>query len=413
MLGPRGWTGTWWSVLRGRDDRSASTTPPSTREPPCENGDDNMESGESEAPPRCIALICEAAEPHDAAFRIGLHVLTTRVLERVGLVDLNVPFQGLIIDLTSGSREVIDVLRHRMAAGSFADLPMVALVASDEGAARAVRLGSAAIVSCTESRAEGLERALAVCRALVGATATAPDYAGLLEAHGKLEEMHRRLRARAEDDDVQRAMIVHDLRSPLAVVRGVLDELRDASDLDLLALADAGTRQLEELIERLEQLPARTEGPSRPERIDLAALATGVAEGLRHARESRGKSIVVHHRGAAHLVADRQDLVRVLSNLANNALRHARSRVEIAVDADETELRLVVRDDGPGIPAAVRSQLFRRFVRNPGAGRMGLGLAIVQRAVERHGGRVELRDASAEQEGACFVVHLPRQLALL
>ncbi len=322
---------------------------------------------------------------------------------------------GIIVDLTPGIVRRSGSFRRCVERRLFERVPTVALVASARGAREAARLGVFATVWCEGERSEALTRASTLCTRMAREEREDAQvaYASLLASHRELGATHQLLRARADEDEGRGAMLVHDLRSPLGVVHGAISELLldlgEGPDRELVTLAADATRQLEALIDRLEQLYAGAGEPSHPTRVDVAALAEGVADGLRHAPAARGKMLRVRHDGPAHIVADRQDLVRVLSNLAGNALRHARSDVEIIVGACERELSIEVKDDGPGLPSAMREGLFVRARRSPGAGRMGLGLAIVQRAVMRHGGRVEPHDRREREgvSGACFVVRLP------
>lgn len=319
--------------------------------------------------------------------------------------------RALVIDLRGPAEARRAVIRR------LADVPSVGrvwvgLVDEAEGAADAARWGVGAILRSSEESA--LAEAVVVCHAL-GERAT-PSYASLEQTYRRLDEAHTRLLARSSDASARQAMIVHDLRSPLSVLRGALTELcvdvtPNTEAHSLLSMVDRAARQLTELVDRLEQLFGSSPEPVRRERVDLAALARGVAGGLRYSPESQGKALHVCAPDALHLSADRQDLVRVLTNLVGNALRHARSRVEVEVGGADEEVRVLVRDNGPGIPPALLGRVFQRFVRNPGAGRMGLGLAIVQQAVERHGGSVDAHNRSEREgpsvQGACFVVRLP------
>jgi signal transduction histidine kinase len=95
----------------------------------------------------------------------------------------------------------------------------------------------------------------------------------------------------------------------------------------------------------------------------------------------------------------------------DNAVRHARSRVELHVRASESEVRLEVLDDGPGIDAADLPQLFEPLfradrTRNSATGGAGLGLAIVRRLSAALGGTVEAENRV--EGGARFVVRYPR-----
>ncbi len=325
-------------------------------------------------------------------------------------------FVGIILDWTDRPARDLCALNEAADQACRAAIPCVGVVATAEEVELATQVPFEAIVVRDGSPSEALHRAAELCRRLAGRSnsgANPREYPAPLSAHRELREENTRLRRRAEDDEVRAAMIVHDLRSPLSVVHGVVDELLldlAGSDRELADMAARATRQLEGLVDRLEQLYAGAGEPSRPERVELGALAEGVGEGLRHAPAARGKQLVVRRTEPAHLEADRQDLVRVLGNLIGNALRHARSRVEVVVESGPHEVSLRIQDDGPGLPPAMRERLFVRASRTPGAGRMGLGLAIVQRAVERHHGRVEAFDRRERDgvAGACFVVHLPK-----
>ena len=118
---------------------------------------------------------------------------------------------------------------------------------------------------------------------------------------------------------------------------------------------------------------------------------------------------------AGRVLGDTRQLTQVVRNLVDNAQRHATTQVAITLRRDDDQLVFVVDDDGPGIPEAEREHVFDRFTRLDEArgradGGAGLGLAVVRRAVEHHGGTVEVLDsdlASGGLGGARFVVRLP------
>ena len=99
------------------------------------------------------------------------------------------------------------------------------------------------------------------------------------------------------------------------------------------------------------------------------------------------------------VLADPEELRRVVQNLVDNAVRHAGSAVELAAVAVGGRARLVVLDDGPGLPADERERVFERFTRRDDArsrdvGGTGLGLPIARELAARAGGTVRLEDAS-------------------
>jgi signal transduction histidine kinase len=104
-------------------------------------------------------------------------------------------------------------------------------------------------------------------------------------------------------------------------------------------------------------------------------------------------------------------MMRVLDNLASNAVRHAEGRIAFSVSERDNWVVVTVADDGPGIPEDKRQMVFDRFMRldshrNRSTGGAGLGLAIVWEIVSKCGGSVWIEEDSGGR-GACVVVELP------
>jgi two-component system sensor histidine kinase RstB len=102
----------------------------------------------------------------------------------------------------------------------------------------------------------------------------------------------------------------------------------------------------------------------------------------------------------------------VLQNLVTNAMRYARSRIQVRCELHGTQVEVVVEDDGPGIPEVDRERVFKPFARlddsrHRASGGYGLGLSIVQRIAEWHGGRIWVDTAALG--GAAFHLRWPRQ----
>jgi signal transduction histidine kinase len=213
----------------------------------------------------------------------------------------------------------------------------------------------------------------------------------------------------------QRALIsdaAHELRSPLASIRLQLEvalghpERQDWRETAEGVLED--TLRLSRLAEDLLALARLDERGGVPGRSDPVDLAEVVAQTV----ERYGEAGVVWQ-GAGEPVrvrGDALDLGRVLTNLIDNAVRHAAAKVEVGLRTEGADVVLTVTDDGPGIPATDRERVFDRFTRLDSArsrdeGGAGLGLAIVRETVRAHGGSVLLDDAAP---GVRAVVRLPR-----
>ncbi|MFG1651467.1 ATP-binding protein [Micromonospora sp. NPDC049275] len=220
----------------------------------------------------------------------------------------------------------------------------------------------------------------------------------------RLESARNRQRAFVSD-------AAHELRSPLTNIRTELEvaqRLADRTDwttvtVNLLADTERLSRLVDDLLllARLDEMPpARGTGP-----VDVGALVAEVA-----ARYPSPPVLLVPASGPLWTAGNVAELRRVLSNLVDNAVRHARGSVILTAEPHrEAAYHLVtVTDDGPGIPAADRQRVFDRFTRlDDGRARddggAGLGLAIVWELVRRAGGTITLTDADADDQSGLRV----------
>jgi len=213
----------------------------------------------------------------------------------------------------------------------------------------------------------------------------------------------------------QRAFVAdsaHELRSPLTSMRTQLEvaqRLGEGGELATDLLADV--TRLAALVEDL-LLLARAGSDARPppkrESLDVRALLVATADRYADARAP----VFVAAGPPVYASGNSQELQRVLANLVDNAVRHASSRVDLAVRAEGGRAVLTVIDDGPGIPAGERERVFERFARlddarDRDAGGTGLGLAIVRELLRRSDGSISLQENPAGP-GLAAVVHLAR-----
>ncbi|MFE9019548.1 sensor histidine kinase [Streptomyces sp. NPDC007808] len=194
----------------------------------------------------------------------------------------------------------------------------------------------------------------------------------------------------------------HELRSPIASLRTQLEV--GAAHPELLDLGGAvqDTVRLQDLAADL-LLLARLDAGERPgeKRFDLGALAREQAE---------GRAGVTVRAQAVEVAGSRGQVGRVLTNLLDNAGRHARSAVAVTVGREGAWAVVAVADDGDGVAEADRERIFERFVRLDEArsrdeGGAGLGLAIARDVAVRHGGTLTVDRAPTG--GALFELRLP------
>jgi signal transduction histidine kinase len=206
----------------------------------------------------------------------------------------------------------------------------------------------------------------------------------------------------------------HELRSPLAVLRGELEiALNHTESADWPAVA---TRMLGD-VARQERLVhdllfmARAEHATKGAPVLLVDLDAVVFDEVERVRARSAVPIDATGVSAAPVRGRAEDLARVVANLLDNAVRHATSKVQLTLGVEDSCAELVVHDDGPGIPSHLRAEIFERFARidegrSRNRGGTGLGLAIASEIVEAHGGTIKVEDATA---GTRLVVRLPAE----
>ncbi len=204
----------------------------------------------------------------------------------------------------------------------------------------------------------------------------------------------------------------HELRGPLAALRADLEislahpERSVWNDVARDTLGDV--ERLQNLTEDLLVL-ARTDN-ELAERHGPVDLTTIVVDGLQAVRRDDVQVTTAGLDAPAVVDGDDSQLRRMVRNLIHNAEEHAATNVHVTLHAATGTVRMIVADDGPGIPPGDRQQVFERFVRldtarNRDTGGTGLGLAIVRDVITNHRGTITISDT--HPHGATFTVDLP------
>ncbi|WP_448098193.1 ATP-binding protein [Luteibacter yeojuensis] len=208
--------------------------------------------------------------------------------------------------------------------------------------------------------------------------------------------------------------VAHELRTPLAATMIHMESALIADDpVEIQYTLRNARRSLGRLGRRIEQILAiaRLEaGAASQHRIplDLVTIATEVVEELALVIAEKDISLSLNHDEPELLVSGHEvALTAMFRNLVENALRYTpeRGHVDIAIRRIGEKVSIAVADDGPGIPEERRQAAFQRFHRvgETSEAGYGLGLSIVQRAVELHGGAIELLEAPY---GQGLLVHI-------
>jgi PAS domain S-box-containing protein len=262
------------------------------------------------------------------------------------------------------------------------------------------------------ARARGEYGEDGACRRMIGVMA---DVTERKQAELALQEADRR-------KDEFLAMLAHELRNPLAPIRNAAhilgglqpDEPRITWARDTI---ERHVAHMTRLVDDLVDLSLIVQGRIvlKRERVELASLIGQALESVRPLMQAREQKYEIRLPSQpVWLEGDPARLVQVLLNLIENAAKYSPpgAGIEIASGLSGRDVRIEVIDHGIGIPVHLLPHVFELFRQGERSldrsqGGMGIGLTMVRRLVELHGGRVEVESAGADQ-GATFTVHLPR-----
>jgi two-component system OmpR family sensor kinase len=234
-----------------------------------------------------------------------------------------------------------------------------------------------------------------------------------------LAQTFRRMAARidgliASHKDMSNA-VSHEIKTPLSRMQFEIELAQQAGSVEEVK---ASLANIKTDIDAINGLVKATLGYAILERADLALnlaehnftrLIPAIVESVKHDTRPGIAIAAQVQNDAEHVVCDVHLFETVLKNLLYNARRYASSRINVTFTSRDGLNELLVEDDGPGIPEHERGRVFQSFVQlDPAAGRKvgyGLGLAIVKRAIEWHGGQVQIADSSLG--GALVSVNWP------
>ncbi|MGL4307193.1 MAG: ATP-binding protein [Mycobacteriaceae bacterium] len=234
---------------------------------------------------------------------------------------------------------------------------------------------------------------------------------------GELARAFNQMSADLEAADRYRRELIgnvsHELRTPISALHAVLENIVDGiarPDPETLVLALKQTQRLGDLVTELLDL-SRLEGGVVTLSRQNFRLEEFLQDAIAHIEyaERQVNLVVAVHPSDLEVNADISRLRQVITNLLDNATRHAPAGSTVWISSYEKNLGVVidVQDEGPGIPAAERLKVFERFTQGGATGGgTGLGLAIARWAIELHGGSIAV---VGDNPGCCMRIVLPRK----
>lgn len=321
--------------------------------------------------------------------------------------------QGVIVSVNTGAEKVFG-----RSAADLLGRPVTELVAADQveggtGSVGRLLLGEAADggtevgewdVLLPDGTRRYLEIVVTPRPPLAGTSSELPP--GYLfvatDVTGRHEEQN------AQDEFI--GLVSHELRTPLASILGYVDLLRleegrlDAEQQRYLDVVERSAHRLQTLVDDLLTSAQMAAGADllRPEDVDVVTVVQGIVESQRPAAEAAGVSVLVDGDVTVPLVSDAQRLAQVVDNLVSNAVKYSSRgghvQVTVTAEADVSGARrahIRVSDEGRGIAADELEHVTERFYRTRATRQLrvrgvGLGLSLVQRIVDTHGGTMTL-----------------------
>ncbi len=247
-----------------------------------------------------------------------------------------------------------------------------------------------------------------------GERASPPDAAGEFGDLGRaLHEMRVKLEGKQYVEQYVHAL-THELKSPLAAIRGASELLEqplpDADRARFVASIGAQGQRMAQMVDKLLALAAveHRQRIEQPQQLDVTELMHEAADAVRQRADGAGIALVIDAQDAGPVSGDRFLLQQALVNLLDNALDFAPrgSSIQLHASRDAQRICMDVRDRGPGVPEFARERVFERFYSLPrpdgGSRSSGLGLPFVAQVAVLHGGHAEL----LEREGGGSVARL-------
>jgi signal transduction histidine kinase len=231
--------------------------------------------------------------------------------------------------------------------------------------------------------------------------------------------LYKRLKEVDQLKDDFISMASHELRAPIAVIKGYMDYIADFKNLDekqqgYVTKAKKGTERLDLLVEDILDVSRLDQGRMKfnLEIFDPADIIRETADSFTDLAQEKGLALETTIQQSAMIQADKNKLKQVMTNLVSNAVKYTKQgKVLVHISADERYVRISVQDTGIGIPHREVHRLFKKFYRIqseatkdiPGT---GLGLWITAQIVHNMHGSIMLE--SKEGEGSRFTIRFPR-----
>ena len=216
-----------------------------------------------------------------------------------------------------------------------------------------------------------------------------------------LKNMQRELLESKEFLELLLHVIGHDLKTPLAVISGYTELLREDFSEEYLDEIEKAVERAQKLISDVRLLLRLNMGDVKKDRFTVREV---IEDAIKAVKARYREAKIIYGDGSQEIMGNRMLIREALTNIILNSFKYGATEVRISSEVENGKVFLRIEDNGPGISEEIREKVFRPFVKSASGG-SGLGLYIVKRIVEMHRGCVKVENL--EPHGTVFTVELP------
>ena len=206
--------------------------------------------------------------------------------------------------------------------------------------------------------------------------------------------------------------IAHDLRTPVTRMRGIAENSLDSNLPEVIELSAKVIEECERQATIIEDILSLAESESgvielNKQQVKVNDILEDLVDLYSPIAEDRNCHLVFEGEHEVIAEIDRNRFQRAIANLVDNAIKYSEGKISVELSDHSGAFIVRVKDQGPGIPQELRSEVFKRFVRGDSSRNTegsGLGLSLAKAYIQNHGGKIQLEDS---ESGAFFLITMP------
>ncbi len=200
--------------------------------------------------------------------------------------------------------------------------------------------------------------------------------------------------------------LAHSLKTPLAVIRGQLENTNQVSTAGLTTAVDEQITRMSAIVDHQLKRASAKVTQATPNALNLNTIVTRLTTALNKVYLNKGVHCEVHVANDLEVLGDEADFMELIGNVVENAFKYGNTLVKVSAERFDADLVLTIEDDGPGVPTDAKRTILTRGARaDTAAPGQGIGLAVAVDILSSYGGSIDITDSPLG--GAAFKIVLP------